>query len=301
MTIYIDAGSSTIKVYKKDLDDKINLMETKSFHFKKHFDPKNWIKEKIKNELIQYFKQIKDNFPDEKIKIFATAFFRNLNENFKQNLIDDIFQETGLFFNIISQDLESFYLEKALVWEYHDYLPILLINIGWGSTELIIKEKWVIIQKYDLDIWVWTVLNNFPDLNNYYSKYSLEEVVNNIKSKLPKFEKTIPIAIYNWWELTYMNLVWYNLKKNNIFSDPNHPFYIDSSEFASKNNEVFKSISIKDLENLMPKDPAWMHWARSCSAIAQAIIENFWVEKIIPSDSNTIDWIIKQEYSIWNT
>ena len=38
----------------------------------------------------------------------------------------------------------------------------------------------------------------------------------------------------------------------------------------------------------MPKDPAWMHWARSCSAIAQAIIENFWVEKIIPSDSNTI-------------
>ena len=32
MTIYIDAGSSTIKVYKKDLDDKINLMETKSFH-----------------------------------------------------------------------------------------------------------------------------------------------------------------------------------------------------------------------------------------------------------------------------
>lgn len=301
MTIYIDAGSSTIKVYKKDLDDKINLMETKSFHFKKHFDPKNWIKEKIKNELIQYFKQIKDNFPDEKIKIFATAFFRNLNENFKQNLIDDIFQETGLFFNIISQDLESFYLEKALVWEYHDYLPILLINIVWGSTELIIKEKWVIIQKYNLDIWVWTVLNNFPDLNNNYSKYSLEEVVNNIKSKLPKFEKTIPIAIYNWWELTYMNLVWYNLKENNIFSDPNHPFYIDSSGFASKNNEVFKSISIKDLENLMPKDPAWMHWARSCSAIAQAIIENFWVEKIIPSDSNTIDWIIKQEYSIWNT
>ena len=149
MTIYIDTGSSTIKVYKKDLDDKINLMETKSFHFKKHFDPKNWIKEKIKNELIQYFKQIKDNFPDEKIKIFATAFFRNLNENFKQNLIDDIFQETGLFFNIISQDLESFYLEKALVWEYHDYLPILLINIGWGSTELIIKEKWVIIQNFE--------------------------------------------------------------------------------------------------------------------------------------------------------
>ena len=96
-------------------------------------------------------------------------------------------------------------------------------------------------------------------------------------------------------------MVLYNLKENNIFSDPNHPFYIDSSEFASKNNEVFKSISIKDLENLMPKDPAWMHWARSCSAIAQAIIENFWVEKIIPSDSNTIDWIIKQEYSIWNT
>ena len=34
----------------------------------------------------------------------------------------------------------------------------------------------------------------------------------------------------------------------------------------------------------------------ACSAIAQAIVEKFQVEKLVPSDSNMIDGAIKQEY-----
>lgn len=39
-----------------------------------------------------------------------------------------------------------------------------------------------------------------------------------------------------------------------------------------------------------------MHGARACSAIAQAVIEQFGVEKLVPSDSNMIHGTAKQEY-----
>lgn len=294
--LYIDIGSSTVKVYRKNLENILNLEETKSFHFKKDFDSKTWLNGNEKNNLINYLENIKQKYKNEKIKIFATAFFRKLEVNAKQNLIDEIFEKTWLFFNIISHDLESFYLEEALSSECTNEKPILLINIWWGSTELIVKEKNIITEKFNLEIWVWTVLKDFPNLNLDFSEYELEEVVNHIKNKIPNFDKKIDTAIYNWWELTYMKLVWYNLEKNIIFEDKQHPFLIKIENFKNKNKEVFKNISIKDLENLMPKDPLWMHWARSCSAIAEAILEKFWIQYLIPSDSNTIDWVVKKEF-----
>ena len=93
-----------------------------------------------------------------------------------------------------------------------------------------------------------------------------------------------------------MRLAGYNLATNDIFSDPTHPCVISSGDFAARNEEIYQKISIKELENLMPDDPLWMHGARACSAIAQAIVEKFQVEKLVPSDSNMIDGVIKQEY-----
>jgi hypothetical protein len=46
----------------------------------------------------------------------------------------------------------------------------------------------------------------------------------------------------------------------------------------------------------MPENPKWMHGARPCSAIAQAICEKYNIEKIIPSDSNIIHGIVRQEF-----
>lgn len=294
--LYIDVGSSTVKIYKKNQQNVLSLEETKSFHFKKDFDSKVWLNQDEKNNLINYLENIKQKYKNEKIKIFATAFFRKMEKQARQKLIDEVFEKIWLFFNIISHNLESFYLEEALSSEYTSDKSILLINIWWGSTELIIKEKNIIIEKFNLDIWVWTILKDFPNLNLNFSEYKLEEVVNYIKNKIPDFDKQIDTAIYNGWELTYMKLVWYSLEKNTIFEDKSHPFLIKTENFRNKNNEVFKDISIKELENLMPKDPLWMHWARACSAIAQAVLEKFWVKYLIPSDSNTIDWVVKKEF-----
>jgi hypothetical protein len=60
--------------------------------------------------------------------------------------------------------------------------------------------------------------------------------------------------------------------------------------------KIFEKISLKELENLMPENPKWMHGARPCSAIAQAICEKYNIKKIIPSHSNIINGIVRQKF-----
>ena len=71
------------------------------------------------------------------------------------------------------------------------------------------------------------------------------------------------MAIYNGGELTYMKLVGYNLKPNDVFDDADHPNMITPTDFAAKNEEVYTKVSINELESLMPDDPLWMHGARA--------------------------------------
>lgn len=294
-SVYIDVGSSTIKVYLVS-NGEIKICDTKSLPFKKELSPEVGLPEKIKQELIDYVNSVKDEYEADRVKVFATALFRKLHVVARRRLIDDFFEQTGLYFTIVDHALEGFYLEKALSSEYTPGDPLLLINIGGGSTELVIKEKGKIVNRYNLEIGVGSVLSDFPFLNEDLSRHKLHEVVNAIKKKLPTDQLSIPVAIYNGGELTYMRLVGYNLQPNTVFSDADHPELIATEDFATKNQEVYSKISIKELESLMPNDPLWMHGARACSAIAQAIVEQFEIKKLVPSDSNMIHGTIKQEY-----
>lgn len=294
MTVYIDVGSSTVKVYELS-NNNLSLVETKSFHFKKNFGPMTGIADSDKRDLIYYVKIICKKYKSESIKVFATAIFRKMTAQAKRRLSDDFFRETGLYFNIVDHELEGFYLEKALSSKYVSDIPLLLINIGGGSTELVTRTNGHVSQRHNLEIGVGSVLEEFPQLNKEYSGHSLEQVVGAVKKLLPAVTEKTPVAIYNGGELTYMQLVGCKLRPNDIFEDFDHPYYITPEDFASKNQEVYDDITLEKLESFMPSDPLWMHGARACSAIAQAIVEHYGVKKLIPSDSNMIHGTVKQE------
>ena len=246
-------------------------------------------------KLINYIVDVQARHKSYQIRTYATAVFRKLTPEARQLLVDDFYRQTGLFFNIISHDLESHYLETALSAEYKLSEPLLLINIGGGSTELVILQKSNVTTRFNLDLGVGTVLKSFPYLNEAHSKHDLSEVVSAIKKNLPPAQQKTTNAIYNGGELTYMQLVGYNLKRNTAFQDKHHPYYITPRDFFRKNQDIFSSIQLSDLEDLMPNDPLWMHGARACSATAQAIVEHFAVRKLIPSDSNMVHGIAKKE------
>jgi len=293
--ILIDIGSSTVKAYSFK-NKKLNMLLQRSIPFKNNFDPEGGISSENKKELIELLKSLKEKNPGAKFKTYATAVFRKLTPQAKTQLIDEIFQETEIFLNIISQDLENFYLEMALVGKANLKENVLLINIGGGSTEIVVLYGKEAIERKNIDLGVSTIIETFPSINNPYSGVPLEKIVSWVEEKLPELTNKVKMAFYTGGELKYMQLANYPLEKNRFFADADHPLFIKFENFAGKNEEIFNKISLKQLESLMPENPSWMHGARGCSAIAQAICEKYKVKYIIPSNSNIINGAIRQEF-----
>ncbi len=293
--ILIDVGSSTIKVYKHT-SDKLDFVVQRSISFKDGFDPEGGITPAAKKELFELIDSIKEKNKEDLIKIYATGIFRKLADETRVSFVDEFFSRTGFFFNIINQDLENFYLEMALVGRCSLNESILLINIGGGSTELVVMYGKEAIEKKNLDLGVGTINTKFPEINESVAKVKLEVVVSFVKATLPALSNKVKTVVYTGGELEYMKLANYPLKKNDLFKDEDHPSLIFTKNFAVKNKEIFQKTTLKDLETLMPNNPKWMYGARGCSAIAQAICEKYGIETIIPSNSNIINGIIRQEF-----
>ena len=293
--ILIDIGSSTIKVYKYS-EGILKSLVQRSIPFKDGFDPEAGISKTTKKELFELMDSVKEQNKGELIKLYATGIFRKFVSETRTSFIDEFFSRTGLLFNIIDQDLENFYLEMALVGKCSLNEPILLINIGGGSIELVVVYGEEAVERKNINLGVGTVNTKFPEINRPLSGIDIKEVVKYVGSALPSLSNRVQTAFYTGGELTFMILAKYPLAKNNLFEDSDHPSLISVVNFTKKNEEVFKKIKLQELENLMPENPKWMHGARGCSAIAQAICEKYKIKTIIPSNSNIINGVIRREF-----
>lgn len=248
----IDIGSSTIKVYSR-IGKTVSLIAQKSFDFKETFN-ENGLSQKSKLELFAFFEYLIKSYSmtNRNTKIYATGIFRDIKE--KKEFVEEFFSKTGLFFNIISHELEAFYLEKAWVNKNcKNVSRLLVINIGGKTTELLLYENGKINgEPQKLALGVGTILKKYPTINNTYSSHSLEliveEITENIKKQLPPNDSTYDAAIYTGGELTYMKCAEYPLGVNTIFDDDVHPYMISTGEYIKRNNSIFSEVSISDLK-----------------------------------------------------
>lgn len=115
--ILVDIGSSSLKIYElTSVTPK--LLFTRSIHFKSGFNPDGGISEEHKTELFNVILDLKETYPNHQIKTYATAFFRKMKESVRRKFIDEFYHKTGIFFNVISHELENYYLELALAGKY---------------------------------------------------------------------------------------------------------------------------------------------------------------------------------------
>lgn len=295
----IDIGSSTIKVYRRD-DNIVKIIEQKTFNFKDGFTTKCGLSDINKKALFDFFKRLIDKYSltNSNSKLYATGIFRQIDD--KKTAIKDFFDCTGLYFNIITHDLEAFYLEKAWLNKSSKNIGnLLIINIGGKTTELLLCHNGIVTTTEKINFGVGTVLNRYPKINHQYSEYKLELVVDDIfeeiKKQLSPNKEIYDVAIYTGGELHYMECAKYPLIPNSFFEDVSHPYMISLSDYHNRNIEVFSTISIEDLKCMMPKNPEWMMGARACSALAQAICNYYNVRYIVPSNANLIDGVNVQE------
>lgn len=295
----IDVGTSTVKVYKKE-SEKVDLIEQKTFHFQDGFTKKQGLSNNNRIALFDYFQGLIDKYSltNYNTKLYATGIFRDI-EN-KGETIKNFFKRTGLYFNIISHNLEAFYLEKAWVNKECDSINgLVVINIGGKTTEVLLYNNGIIEKVEKLSFGIGKVLKKYQEINDYHSKYNLDYIVSHIYEDISKQLSAISfpykIAIYTGGELNYMKCAQYPLTPNTFFNDSLHPYMIQTIDYRKRNNDIFTKLSIKDLKTMMPNDPDWMLGARACSALAQAICQFYKVEFIIPSDANLIDGVNVQE------
>lgn len=293
--ILIDIGSSTIKVYSAD-NGTVILIESHSVPFKNGFDPQKGISDESKKELYKYIGRIQKKYKNKEIKIYATSIFRKISLKTKKEFIKEFNNRTKLQFNIITQNEENKYLQLALTSKYNSNEPYLLINIGGGSTELVVMKGKKAIERVNIDLGVGVILSKYPEINKNISEITIEEVIKFIRRQLPTIKYNVKLAFYSGGELRYMKLTKYNLKNNSIFIDKDHPLMISIADFQKRNLEIYKKVRLKELETLMPDNPSWMHGARACSAIAEAICKKYNVVTIIPSNSNLIDGVVRKEF-----
>ena len=293
--ILVDVGSSTVKVCLSS-QRGIEPLVQRSIPFKKGFDPEGGITESAKKELFEFINSIKEQNKNIPVKVYATAVFRKLDRKAQISLIDEFFQRTGVYFNIIDQDLENFYLEMGLVGKCSLKEPVLLISIGGGSTELVVMYGKEAVERKNIDLGVGTINTEFSGINNPVSAARIKDVVMFVKRRLPCLSNQVKVAFYTGGELTYMQLAGYPLEENGLFEDGDHPFTISTGVFAKRNEEIFEKVKLNELEALIPENPTWMHGARGCSAIAQAICEKYGIKTIVPSNSNIVHGVARQEF-----
>lgn len=293
--VLIDVGSSSIKVYIHD-EGHLKLIHTKSASLKTGFSEDIGISAENKKLLFDLIKEQKKNHVEAEFHAYGTAIFRKYSIPALKKFQQEFLEKFGFPFTIISQDEENEYLEYALAGKFPTSDNLLLINIGGGSTELVVIKKNQPIERKNVDVGVGTILTEFSRINESISPVFLKEVVQFSLKQLPELDHIVSIAFYTGGELNYMQHAGYALSENHLFKDGDHPSVISIEDFQRRNEEIFSKVTLAELEGLMPDNPKWMHGARACSAFAQAICEKYNIKTIIPSNSNLINGIVRKEF-----
>lgn len=290
--ILLDIGSSSIKAYSY-IDKDLTTVLYKTVLFKEGFSETAGIREDKKHALIEILTQLKKSYPNATIQTYATAIFRKMSPNVQEKLMEEIKNESGVVFTIISQEEESAYLENALIGKITTLEPVMLINVGGGSTEIVIVQNQKTLQTYHIDMGVGTIMSLYPTLNELNPTFDYDGEVEKLIEKLPEIESNAEIAINSGGELTWMKLAHYALEKNTFFDDPDHPFYVTTENSRTRNKEIFTQIPLDELVKLMPDNPTWLHGTKAYNLLCEAICVKYGIKYLIPSDSNLINGVVR--------
>ena len=114
--ILIHLNSNEINIYglKKQ---KISLLKTEQLFFNETLINEELLKkiDKILEKLTQFVEKVNN----ETVRLYATGIFQEFSSEEKMQLIIHVFVNFGLNLNIISPDLEHFYISKSLQFNKH--------------------------------------------------------------------------------------------------------------------------------------------------------------------------------------
>lgn len=183
----IDLGSNTIhlKIYKKDRNKLVELVDKKEFAKLASYVEEGRLKEDGIEKCISVLKEYKETLRLFNIKeyyVIATASLRNVTN--KDDILNNIKDELGLNVILLSGEEEGLY-DYYGVRLTEDVTNGMIVDIGGGSTEVVFVKDGSDVYKYSIP---YGSLNICSDKTRIPSNNQMKIIKKIIKEEIMKFE-----------------------------------------------------------------------------------------------------------------
>lgn len=287
--IIVEVGSTCTKIDIFDGNIVKRLKEV-TIEFKRHYVEDKVLSENDIKKLILEINEIKNI--SKNIYVCGTSIFRKLEENEKKEFLKRFKKETGLDFNIISQEEEN----KLTVYGATRFVKdkACVFIGGGGSTEISVFDG-KIIESCDTEIGVIDVMQKFKNLSEDIATTDIEEVKRYIKEKLklPK-QKTEILILAGGGHEKFARFSGIKFEKNTLYNDNASPIMMDIETRKKETERYYKKISLDEIRNKV-QDPDWWYATRAMCAFVLVVAEEIGAKYIIPTDISMVYGILRKE------
>lgn len=281
--IVVEVGSTCTKVDKFD-GNKIQHLKTVPIEFKKNYKLNNKLNENDVEKLIKLVNDLDKSY----IFVCGTSVFRQLDKEDESNFINKFKIETGLDFNIISQNEENTYTVKGAT----KFVDEALVFVGGGgSTEISYFNDGIKDMKNN-KFGVMDVLNEFPDLAEDIAKTPLEDVMKYIEDRVevPDIKTDIMILAGGGHEY-FAREAGIRYFDNSLYKDLNETIMMDIDTRIEDTKRYYTEISLDKIRERV-EEPAWWYATRAMCAFVLVVAKKINAKYIIPTDISMIYGII---------
>jgi len=141
--VAIDLGSNTIRMVEYDCTSKTTLNSyEKIVKTADKLVETNEISDEAVERIVEAIKEAKEKIDFKNVIAYTTEAIRQAKN--QKEVLDNIKSQTGVEFQVASTEDEAYFTTVAVeqfTKENYNYKTMFLIDIGGGSTELIVKNK----------------------------------------------------------------------------------------------------------------------------------------------------------------
>lgn len=282
--IVVEAGSTCTKVDRYDGKNIIHI-KTQPIEFKKNYKANNCLNKNDVEKLISLVNSLDKN---KEIFVCGTSIFRELSQNEKANFLNKFKEETGIEFNIISQEKENVLTVNGATKNVKEALVFVG---GGGSTEISYYNNGIKDMKNN-KFGVMDILNVFPDLGEDIAKTSLKEIMDYIEKRIevPNVKTDIMILAGGGHEYFARNSG-ISYEKNNLYENPFETIMMDIETRIKDTNRYYTEISLDEIRSRV-EEPAWWYATRAMCAFVLVVAKKVGAKYIVPTDISMIYGIV---------
>jgi exopolyphosphatase / guanosine-5'-triphosphate,3'-diphosphate pyrophosphatase len=220
------------------------------------------------------------------LKIVGTEIFRSSKS--AQKLAEKIKDMTGSVVEIIDQEKEAFYLYSGFVGLVNDDFDFVAVNIGGGSSEIVLGNKKNLKYSQKLSLGVNQLKNNFGKTEIDWA--ALDECLDkSIEARGSGASVLFITGVFDFLRLV-APVLGFNFDKCSI---PRHPISLKLDEYRKLVMRL-RETPVEFLRNIYSKDSDFANNVAIGQSFYLKVAEKLNSKIIIPSDNDLTDGIIRE-------